>query len=213
VNLNEALQQKKHESFVKYSEDKLAIYENGIKALAESSIIKNAIKENDIAPNFMLNNAHGNAVNLYSLLEHGSVVLTWYRGGWCPYCNISLQYLQKILPQIKELNTTLIAISPELPDRSLHTKEKNELDFEVLSDVDNEVASLYNILFTLPKEVAEVYKQSFSLLDYNGNDNNQLPLAATYVINKNKKIVYAFLNADYRERADTEAILEALSKI
>ena len=96
-------------------------YEVGIKAIKESGL-----KAGDKAPDFELINALNKPVQLSSLLKNGPVVLSWYRGGWCPYCNIQLRYLQKYLPQFKALGAILVALSPELPDKSLSTKEKHK---------------------------------------------------------------------------------------
>ena len=104
-------------------------YTAGINAVINSGIYKKAINIGDIAPNFKLANATGQAIELNQLLKNGPIILTWYRGGWCPYCNLTLKYLQNSLPKFKALGATLLALTPELPDKSLSTKEKHELDF------------------------------------------------------------------------------------
>jgi len=116
------------------------------------------------------------------------------------------------LPNIKALGANLIALTPELPDQSMSTAEKFELEFEVLSDIDNHVARNYGIVYKLTDEVAALYKEKFDLLATNGNDSDELPIAATYVINQEGKIIYAFLDADYRNRAEPSAITAALKK-
>ncbi|MBQ0788918.1 MAG: AhpC/TSA family protein, partial [Oceanihabitans sp.] len=153
------------------------------------------------------------SVSLYNELENGPIVLTWYRGGWCPYCNITLHYLQEKLPEFQKAGATLIALTPELPDNSLSTSEKNKLEFTVLSDVGNTIGKEYGVVFTLTNEVASMYEAGFGLSEKNGDNSNQLPLAATYVIDTNGIIQYAFLDADYRERAEATAILTALNKL
>ncbi|WP_382405022.1 peroxiredoxin-like family protein, partial [Frigoriflavimonas asaccharolytica] len=97
------------------------------------------------------------SVGLYDELKNGPVVLTWYRGGWCPYCNITLHALQEIIPEIKSQNATLIALTPELPDNSLSTSEKNQLEFDVLSDVHNTIGKEFGVVYSLTEEVAASY--------------------------------------------------------
>ena len=186
------------------------LYQEGIQAVVDDKITEQAKQVGEFAPNFKLQNALNETVNLKDYLNKGAVILTWYRGGWCPYCNITLRKLQKELPKFKALDATLLALTPELPDKSLSTAEKNALDFEVLSDVGNQVAKAFGIVFELIPEVAKKYQAGFDMHSYNGDTSNELPLAATYVINQEGKIIYAFLDADYRNRAEPLEIMAAL---
>ena len=194
----------------KASEEIKSIYHEGVLAVKQEGITRKALQPGHRAIDFKLSNASGRSVQLYEALKQGPVVLTWYRGGWCPYCNITLRHLQQCLPDFKKAGASLIALTPELPDNTLSTQEKNQLQFEVLSDINNEVAFKYGIVFKLTNEVAHAYKQSFSLEDYNGNDDPELPLAATYVIDREGIIRYAFLDAEYRNRAEPGDILDVL---
>jgi peroxiredoxin len=189
------------------------IYNKGIEAVANTGITKSALQVGDKAFDFELRNAVGEPVTLSSYLDKGYVVLTWYRGGWCPYCNITLNYLQEELPRFQELGANLIALTPELPDKSMTTKEKNNLSFEVLSDINNRVGKQYGVVFKLNSEVADIYEKSFGLSAYNGNDLNELPLAATYLIDSEGIVQYAFLHADYRKRAEPSAIIDMLKTL
>jgi len=209
----DALLDVKRQGASKFTEEKRKIYADGIKSVAASGVLENALNIGDKAPNFSLKNALGTSVLLYDELINGPVVLTWYRGGWCPYCNITLHYLQEKLPEIKEAGATLIAITPELLDNSLSTSKKNKLEFSVLSDVGNVVGKEYGVVYTLTHEVATIYEAGFGLSEVNGDDSNELPLAATYVINTDAVIQYAFLDADYTERAEVTDIVEALHKL
>jgi len=189
------------------------VYEAGVKTVDDSGITSNALQVGDTALDFSLSNAKGERVNLHDALKEGPVVLTWYRGGWCPYCNLTLQALEKALPEFKAAGAQLFALTPEVPDKSLSTAEKHALDFEVLSDIDNAVARQYGIVYQLTNEVAQIYASKFGLSDYNGNEKNELPLAATYVIDPQGKITYAFLEADYRKRAEPSEITAALNQL
>ncbi|MDO4726792.1 MAG: peroxiredoxin-like family protein [Porphyromonadaceae bacterium] len=172
-----------------------------------------ALKVGDKAKDFTLKNAQGNPVRLYTLLKKGNVVLTWYRGGWCPYCNLALKQLQDALPEIKAQDAHLVALTPELPDSSLSTKEKHQLQFEILTDLNNDVARTYGLVFKLDETTATRYEQGFQLSAYNGNHSAELPMPATYVIDKKGIIRYAFVEADYKHRADPNVIVAELKKI
>ena len=192
------------------SEDKKQKYAEGIAAVVETNIVGNALQVGETAINFTLPNALGKKITLYDELVNGPVILMWYRGGWCPYCNMQLHYMQEMLPEFKKLGASLIAITPETPDNSISTKEKNDLEFEVLSDLNNKVGYEYKVVFKLTEDVKEIYENGFELSKFNGNDKGELPLAATYIIGQNKVIQYAFLDADYRNRAEPQDLLEHL---
>lgn len=192
-----------------------AEYAKGIEAVASSGILDKSKKVGDKAPAFTLKNASGKEIALSSLLKDGPVVLTWYRGGWCPYCNIAMAAMQQELPEIQKAGAQLVALSPELPDKTLSTKEKNQLKFEVLSDLNHAVADEYGIVFELTPNVRELYKKNFDLTEFNGKDagNSKLPLAATYIIDTDGTIRWAFLDADYRKRAEPTEIVDFLKEM
>lgn len=211
--LMDDLNKKKAAFNAKASEEKNQLYADGIEDVSQSGILETAKNNGDLAPNFTLKNALGEKVSLGDYLKQGPVILTWYRGGWCPYCNLTLKRLQEELPKFHAEGANLLALTPELPDSSISTAEKHELEFEVLSDLNNKVAKEYGIVFTLIPGVAEAYQSGFGLHEYNGDESNELPLAATYVIETNGEIVYTFLDEDYRNRAEPAAILEALKTL
>jgi peroxiredoxin len=213
MTLQKKLDQKKADFNAKAPAEKKRIYQEGIDAVVATGILEKAIQVGDTAPDFTLKNALGEKVSLYNQLKKGAVILTWYRGGWCPYCNITLHELQQELPNFKAAGAHLLALTPEVPDQSISTAEKHELEFEVLSDVGNVVGKNYGIVYTLTPEVAEIYQAAFGLHQYNGDTSNELPLAATYVIDENGVVQYAFLDAEYRNRAEPSEILEAVKKI
>lgn len=188
-------------------------FSQGMKDVGESGVLSSAKKVGEQAPRFSLPDASGKQVRLDDLLATGPVVITWYRGGWCPYCNIQLQEYQTALEQVTGLGAKLVAISPQTPDNSLTTQEKNALNFAVLSDEGNKVASQWGIAYTLPAGLQEAFKNRLDLKKYNGGDGTQLPLSATFVVAKDGTIAYAFVDADYTKRAETSEIIAALKTL
>src|SRR5260370_11067992 len=119
--------------------------------LVTSGAAENALKEGARAPDFTLPDARGNTVRLSHLLRQGPVVMTFYRGQWCPYCHLALRAYQQALPQLQARRATLVAISPQTPDHSKVLAEKLELTFALLSDAGNQGARAYRLLFTIRK--------------------------------------------------------------
>lgn len=188
---------------------------SAIATVAASGVVDNAIKKGDKAPDFTLKNAVDDSVSLYEELEKGPVILTWYRGSWCPYCNLQMHDYQKFLGDIQAAGAQLIAISPELPDGALTWKEKNELEFIVLSDLGNNVAREYGIVYTIPDAISAGYKPGGrnDLTKINGDDSLELPLAVTYVIGTDGMVEYSFVDADYRKRAETTEVVAFLTQM
>ena len=181
--------------------------------------LENSAAVGDTAKNFTLPDANGNSITLYDRLKEGSVVLSFYRGGWCPVCNIQLHGYQERLAEIEKLGATLIAISPETPSNAEVTMVKHNLTFTVLSDQGNHVASEYGILWAVPEEGRENFSKWLedsagkTLEDYNAQAGYELPVPATFVIDPNGSITYAFADVDYKNRADIDDILAALAAI
>lgn len=198
-----------------FPEEVKVLISRGVAATAESGITEKAIQVGGEAPDLSLSNAVDTEVSLSALLENGPVVLTFYRGGWCPYCNATLRAYQDALEDIKKAGGQLVALTPELPDKSLSTKEKNELEYEILSDVGQSVARSYGVVASMSPELAKLYKEVVELNSYNGADAaaDELPLAATYVIDSSGTVRWAFLDADYRKRAEPAAIVAALEAL
>jgi len=189
------------------------LYAQGVKDVAATGIEARALGVGDKAPDFTLPEARGETVRLYDLLEEGPVVLTWYRGGWCPYCNLELAAYQQMLDEFEAAGVQLVAISPELPDKSLTTAEKQELSFKVLSDTGNKAARKYNIVFELPKPIAENYSGFFDFEEVYGDTSHELPLPATYVVDRDGIIRYAFAKADYTLRAEPSKVLAIVKSL
>jgi peroxiredoxin len=190
------------------------LFDAKIEELRASFPIEKAIGVNDHAPDFSLPNTAGEQVTLSTLLVSGPAVVTFYRGGWCPYCNLQLRAYQAILPEISALGARLVAISPQLPDRSYETAEKNLLGFDVLSDAGNHVARDFGLVYSVPDELRAVFLSiDKALPGINGDDSWELPIPATYVMAEDRRIALAFLDVDYRNRLEPDEILTSLNAV
>nr|SCO70314.1 Reductase [Streptomyces argillaceus] len=191
-----------------------AIMKRAGEELAASGQAERALAVGAHAPRFTLPSATGRTVSLDALLTDGPVVLTFYRGAWCPYCNIALRSLQQHHADITRRGARLVALSPQIPDESLSLTEKHELAFDVLSDVGSDTAKQYGLAFDLPADLAAVYdKLGFDLQRVNGGHARTLPLPATYVIDRDGTVRWAFVDTDYTTRAEPADILAALDAL
>jgi peroxiredoxin len=163
----------------------------------------------DKAPDFTLPNAVGKKISLSETLSSGVVIVKFYRGEWCPICNLDLREIQKHLPHIKSLNASVLAISPQNPDEALSAKQKNELQFEVLSDADQQVIKAYNLQF----DPGEDYHARRDLTTLNGDGSKNLPVPATFIINTNGIIEAAHVEANYTERMNPLDIIKGLESL
>ncbi|NOX76583.1 MAG: AhpC/TSA family protein [Gammaproteobacteria bacterium] len=195
-------------------EDKLAIFNHDATWLGETygSLLK--LNKGDKAPAFALPNATGETVSLDGLLQQGSVVLTFYRGIWCPYCSLQLKVYQQILPQIKQAGASLVAISPMTPDNSLEMKDSNELQFEVLSDAGNKVADRYTTVLKNPEtSIQAMADLGYDFHGFYDDSSTELPMPAIFVIAKDGTVLFAgSAGGDYRERTEPQVILDALAQ-
>lgn len=193
--------------------DMVSLFQWGIDQVAASGMIEKAPKVGDTVSDFTLTNQSGKAVSLYQELAQGPAIVMWYRGGWCPYCNLTLAAMQQQMPAITAAGGQLIALTSEMPDSSMTTAERHALTYQILSDTSGSVARSWNLLFQMPDTVMTVYNSLFSLAGYNGNDRNELPLAASFVIGTDRVIRYAFVDADYRRRAEPAELVASLSAL
>ncbi|MFG3495885.1 peroxiredoxin-like family protein [Streptomyces sp. NPDC047928] len=190
------------------------VMERSGRHLAESGQADRALAVGASAPRFTLPSATGATVALDTLLADGPVVLTFYRGSWCPYCNIALRSLQEHHAGITARGARLVAVSPQIPDESLTLAQKHELTFDVLSDIGSDTAKQYGLAFDLSDELAEVYASfGIELQRANGGHPRTLPLPATYVVDTDGRVRWAFVDTDYTTRAEPADILAALDAL
>lgn len=182
--------------------------------LLASRVAADARTVGDQAINFDLPNVKGGTLSLRTTLLEGPVVLSFYRGSWCPFCNLELNALQTRLPEITARGARLIAISPEKPDASMSHAEKLNLEFDVLCDAGNQTAWNYGLIMTVPEKLRPLYLQwGIDLPAANGDESYELPVPATYVIARSGEIRAAYVNKDYTKRMEPADIIAALDAL
>ncbi len=210
ATLAEALDARRAQFMANASDEVKAIMARADAALAADFAARPVLKPGDAAPGFALPSATGETVTLAGELAKGPVILTFYRGGWCPYCNLELRAYQRILPEIEAAGVRLVAISPQTPDGSLSTAEKNALSFAVLSDVGSKVALQYGVAFDLGEELQGLYlKFGHNLPVDDGAGEWTLPVPATFVIGRDGRVRLAHVETDYRFRLEPAEALKA----
>jgi len=185
-----------------------------IEATVRSNAGAQALRAGSIAPAFTLPDAHGRDVSLEALLKSGPVVVVFYRGDWCPYCDLQLKAYQEILPRIRATGAALVAISPQTPRYCELTGEKRGLDFPLLSDAGNEVGRRYGLVFEVSSGMREVLRGfGIELAAYNGDPAGELPVPGTFIVAPSGRIDLEYVNPDYRERLEPVAILRRLEQL
>jgi peroxiredoxin len=183
--------------------------------LVASGAADRALKVGDLAPSFALRGVDGQEVSSRDFLRKGPLVVTFYRGFWCPYCNIDLQALQEALPAIAERGARLIAISPQTQSHGDRSQRQNGVTFPILSDPGNEVAASFRLRFKLPEYLTRLYLEGFKLdlTQVNGDPSWTLPMPARYVIGTDGVIKYAEVSPDHTYRPDPAELLPVLSAL
>lgn len=212
MTMKEELKEYLNSSIEKTPVEIRAIMNASAQKIIDEQIGAKALKVGDKLPQASLINASNESVNLYDCLAQGPLIINFYRGAWCPYCNIELRAYKELLPQIKEAGANLVAISPELPDTSMSLMEKHELEFEVLSDVNNAFAKELGLVFRVDDALLAVY-ESFGINwdEAQGNTNKEIPIPATYVIDTDGSVLLASVDTDYTKRLEPSIALEAIT--
>lgn len=211
TDLATQIQQFNIELATQVPQEVLDTFGKSIEDLETKNIEEKSIKIGETIPNFSLKNAKNEVVNSSDILKNGKMIIAFYRGSWCPYCNLELKALQEKTAEFKEKNTTLVAISPQSPDNSLTFIEKHNLTFEVLTDKDNIFAKQLGIVFELQDFVLPYYHAlGIDLTNFNKNNDNSLPIPAVFVVNEDGKIIYKFADANYMNRIDIDELIKTL---
>jgi len=181
--------------------------------LIESGAAQRARKAGDVAPSFSLRDPEGIIVNSADLLQRGPLVLSFYRGVWCPYCNMELQALETAKPEFDRYGASLVAISPQTTPNSRKSVRQNKLSFPILSDVKGKLGEAFGLRFHLPDYLVELYKQlKNDLPTFNDDPSWTLPMPARYVIGQDGVILYSEVNPDYTRRPDPEDMIPVLQR-
>lgn len=187
------------------------IMERATAELIATGQASRAIKAGDRAPQFRLQDQEGNDISSTDLLAQGPLVITFYRGVWCPYCNLELQALNEALPEIHALNANVVAISPQTAVNSRKSVRTNQLNFPVLNDTHGETAAAFGLRFQLPVYLIELYQRlKNNLPAFNNDPSWTLPIPARYVVGQNGLVLYSEINPDYTHRPDPSEMLPVL---
>ena len=182
--------------------------------LIHSGTAENALKEGAQAPDFALPDARGTAVRLSHLLTQGPVIMTFYRGQWCPYCHLALRAYQQALPHMQARGASLVAISPQTPHHSRAMAEKLKLTFALLSDMGNQVARQFGLVFTIDEAVRGAHKQVCANLPaFNGDNSWELPMAGTFLVDQSGTVRLAFVHPDFTRRLDPSVVIARLNEL
>lgn len=188
--------------------------ENAIRQLKRSGIERTALRQGDPAPELLLERTDGYSVSLSDWLDHGPVVITFFRGAWCPFCNLTLCALKLSYERILQLGAQVLAISLEPPEANARLASELDLGFPILSDPEGRVARLFGVLYRVPAELADSFRaQGIDLPSRQVTDRWVLPLAATYVIDQNGVAVFSFVETDPAERADPADVITVLEQL
>lgn len=177
-------------------------------AVAQSPV--SAFHVGDEAPNFAGVDQFGNEFELNKAIDKGPVVLLFYRGYWCPYCNKQLSQLEDSLNFISEKGGMVVAVTPEKPEGIKKTIKKTNASFVIIHDKDLKIMTAYNVGFKLNEDALRKNKSKggINLEKYNGDNGPNLPVPATYIIGDDGKILFGFYDPDYKKRATVGKILD-----
>lgn len=193
-----------------------AVYEKFFGLIEESKKSfdhSKVVQVGDKIPSFRLLGATGSEVASDDLLQSGALLLTFYRGEWCPYCNVAVQYLQRHLEEFKSRGVSLVAITPESPDYTLSMTEKHDLKFPVLTDLHNKLARQLGIVYDQSWVRDFHVQKGVDLNVRNGEDTWEVPVPATILVDRSGTVRNVYIEVDYRERLDPEVALEWIDKM
>lgn len=192
----------------------LEAIDNVTEEVINSGIAHQSLKVGDTIPDFALPNHNGELIEIQKLLKRGAVVISFYRGTWCPFCNVELKALEQALPAISMLGGTVVTISPQTFVKSPRSIEEKKSYFEMLIDKRNQVARQFGIVFNIPKKSRSYYRNiGIYLPKYNGDESFELPIPATFIVNRDGKINYAYIEPDHTQRLDPVEIITIIRQM
>ena len=214
MNLRHSLEEYKCKMASTLSKEVLEVLSRNTSLLQERNLAEQAITVGNSFPAFTLPDSQGKPYSLTSLLEQGPVIISFFRGGWCPYCVLELKALRDIMNDLPTLNATLIAITPETQEHIAETVSQNELNFIVVSDQNNQLAKQCGLVFTVPDELLKEYqKLGIDINSNNGQAKAELPIPATYIVDQQGTVRFAFVEEDYISRAEPSHLVTILKAL
>ncbi|MGC2184041.1 MAG: peroxiredoxin-like family protein [Terriglobales bacterium] len=190
-----------------------AVHARVIAELKEKHLAENVLTIGSKAPTFELNDHNGRPVSSAAPLSRGRLVLCFFRGRWCPFCVGQLEAMNLLLPQIERAGASLLAISPQTVQQSFFMVDQHKLRFPLLSDARNQVARQFGLVYRVPADQQAIYRRAFVNLPFaNGDDSWDLPIPATFILDRDGTILYASADEDYTQRPEPGEILERLSR-
>jgi peroxiredoxin len=213
LTIHEQSEQLKAAAAERLPAEVVEVFDRSIQDILDQGIPADSIKAGDVLEPFTLDDATGTPVGLGQIVESGPAVIVFYRGGWCPYCNVALRtYQRELLPRLDAFGTRLVAISPQSPDQSLSTVEKAELAFTVLSDPGSRVARSLGIAFQQADEVLAAQRQlGLDLAQVNAEGATALPRPTVLIVDQNRTVRFIDVQPDYTARTEVADILAALA--
>ena len=191
-----------------------AVHERVIEDLKHAGIAERALAVGAKARMFELKNQSDGMVRSSDLLAKGRLVICFFRGRWCPFCVGQMEAMNAFLPQIEQARASLIAISPQTVKQSFFMADQHGLRFPLLSDAGNEIARQFGLVYRVPDDQQAIYRRVFINLPFvNGDDSWELPIPATYILERDGTVVYAFANPDYTERPEPTEIVRKLAEL
>ena len=211
--LREILTERK-EAIAKYvPAETQAIHERAIAELKQRRLAANKLPAGAKIPEFQLQDHDGKNISSSELLAKGRLVLCFIRGRWCPFCVAQMEAMNAILPEIEQAGATLVAISPQTVKQAFFMHDQHKLHFRLLSDAGNNVARQFQLAYRVSEEQQALYKRTFVNLPFiNGDDSWELPIPATYVIDRDGRVLYTAANEDYMERPEPAEVVSILYK-
>lgn len=214
MSLHDALRELAVSGRARRSPEDQAVIDGAVERLRRTGIAEACLQVGETAPDFQLPDTDGRIVSLEASLRSGPVVVTFYRGGWCPYCNLALRALHQAMARLTAERATLLAITPQLAEGVRETRERLGLDFPMLADPGNRTARLFGLVFRLPSDLIALYRRlGVDIAAANGSAEWELPLPASYVIAPDGAVAYAMVDVDYTHRAEPDDIVSALQRL
>lgn len=211
MSLTDELKEVREATLIRMPKNIVQTFEDGIEEIRTNRLKENALQIGDIIPSSTLTDAKGNLHQLSELNNSEYLILNFYRGGWCPYCNMELREYERLSKDFQDIGANIIGISAEVPQLADQTRQKNTLSFPVLTDVDARLMKEIGIVFQLNEKTKKDYTSfGMDFTQIHGNDNYELPVPAVYVIDKNMKIVFLHFEANYMTRIEPKEVLDIL---